>query len=250
MYPEHEFLNARTEAPYFQLIRDMTRWPSPPSLYTELDEHAGELQRRLGAQVLRQILPYRVRPPRTVAAHDEFVVAVLGAGRADKAFDMLPEIVAATRVLDPSVQFRIQRPGARARLDRYVSQLEQEKAVAMLPAALDDDAYEAELARAHIVLLAYDPQRYARRGSGVLVDALVAGRPVVCVAGTALAGALGHGNGLAAEGAGGLARAVAEARGRYPDLLAGAARARDATMKAMAEGPLISALKTGSPPWA
>ena len=251
MYPEHEFLSPRTEAPYFQLIRDMMQWPHPPSLYTELDEHAGDLQRRLGASASRQILPYRVRAPRAAAAaRDEFVVAVLGAGRADKAFDMLPEIVAATRSLDPKVQFRIQRPGARARLGRYVNQLEREGSVALLPAVLGDDAYEAELARAHVVLLAYDPQRYARRGSGVLVDALVAGRPVVCVVGTALAGALGHGNGLAAEGAQGLARALAEARGRYPDLLAGAARARAATVKAMVEGPLISALKSGNPSWA
>lgn len=250
MYPEHEFLNARTEAPYFELIRDMMQWPHPPSLYTELDEHAGALQCRLGAPVLRQVLPYRVRAPRTAAAQDEFVVAVLGAGRADKAFDMLPEIVVATRALDPNVQFRIQRPGARARLGRYVNQLEREGSVALLPAVLGDDAYEAELARAHVVLLAYDPQRYARRGSGVLVDALVAGRPVVCVAGTALAGALGHGNGLAAEGAQGLSRALAEARGRYPDLLAGAARASAATVIAMVEGPLISALKSGNPSWA
>ncbi len=251
MYPEHEFLNARTEAPYFQLIRDMTQWSRPPILYTELDEHAGDLQRRLGAPVLKQVLPYRVRAPRApAAAQGGFVVAVLGAGRADKAFDMLPAIVAATRVLDPAVQFRIQRPGARARLGRYVNQLEREQSVALLPAVLDDDAYEAELARAHIVLLAYDPQRYARRGSGVLIDALVAGRPVVCVADTALAGALGHGNGLAAEGAEGLARALAEARGRHADLLAGADRARAATVKAMAEGPLVSALKSGNPQWA
>jgi glycosyltransferase involved in cell wall biosynthesis len=248
MYPEHEFLSPRTEAAYFQLLRDMETWPRPPHLYAELGEHADDLQQTLGRPVRRQILPYRLRPPPPVAANGRFIITVLGAGRADKAFDALPEIVAATAARDGEIQFRIQRPAPRQRLEQYVRALARERAVTLLPAMLDAAAYDSELARAHVLLLAYDPLRYARRGSGVLIDALVAGKPVVCAAGTALAGELAHGNGLSGTGGAEIAAALVEARSRYPDLLSGAARARAEIVAAIAEGPLFQALGAGVRP--
>jgi hypothetical protein len=166
----------------------------------------------------------------------------LGAGRTDKGFAALAEIADATHARDASIQFRIQRAGSGQGLQAAERALAQAPNVTLLPAFLEDEAYARELGEAHVVLLAYDVALYARRGSGVFVDAMLTGAPLVCVANTALARAL-DGNGVAGTGAEGLAAAIVVARGQYEALAAGAAQTRDAAFAAIQRGPLIAALQ-------
>jgi glycosyltransferase involved in cell wall biosynthesis len=55
----------------------------------------------------------------------------------------------------------------------------------------DKDAYFDQFCRAHFVLLPYDPAIYAHRTSGVFIEALGIGRPVITTCGTWMAHQLG-----------------------------------------------------------
>lgn len=245
MYPEQDYLGPRTTLAHDKIVRDMLAWPNPPALYAELEEHATDLEARYGVSVSHQILPYRAKPSAEAAWREgAFTVAVLGAGRADKAFWLLPEVVSATHARDTSVQFRIQRPAPNAGLADAARQLERRAGVTLLPPYLEDAAYEAELQRAHVVLLAYDTAAYARRGSGVFLDAVMFARPLVCVSDTALARAL-RGNGVIGQGPVGLAQAIVTAHRCHFDLAVAARDVRDDTFASMRDGPLLSALNDG-----
>jgi hypothetical protein len=249
MYPEADFLGASTEPAYFALVRDMMTWPRPPRLYAELADHSRDIATKVGAPVFHQVLPYRAKSDVGIAPSSPFTVAVLGAGRRDKAFDLLPAIVDAVRARDPAILFRIQRPILSAVMWDCRRALAAQSSVTLLPASLDENAYSAELARASVVLLAYDAKRYARRGSGIFVDALMSARPIVCVADTALAHALSD-NGLTGAGAEGLADAIVEARQRHTVMSEAALRARDQAAADIEGGPLFTALHRGEPAWA
>jgi hypothetical protein len=54
---------------------------------------------------------------------------------------------------------------------------------------IDDESYFTEIKNANYVLCTYSPKTYRLRGSGLMMDALAIGTPVVCTAGV---GALEH----------------------------------------------------------
>jgi glycosyltransferase involved in cell wall biosynthesis len=161
----------------------------------------------------------------------------LGDARIEKGYALLPGVVEALEqnyVAPGRVKFVIQSnfnvaggeptiPGARARLQAFGL------AVKCLQDPLSNEAYYDVLAGADIVLLPYDPLRYRLRSSGILVEAMAAGKVVV----TTDEGWLGH---YAQRGAavlfgrGGLAEALAEAIDRFPQL--------DARAKALQPGHL------------
>ena len=58
------------------------------------------------------------------------------------------------------------------------------RALRLLPEMLDSDAYYREFTACDAMLLPYEPDRYRARTSGVFVDALAAGMPVVTTEGT------------------------------------------------------------------
>lgn len=237
MYPEEDFVGPRTDPAYWTIVRDCAA--AGAKLYAELDLHAAAIAARTGASVTTQTTPVRLSqlPP---PPEGPFTVAVLGAGRWDKAFDALPAIVAASA---PALAFRIQRPVPGVGLERYTRQLAAEPNVTVLPHDLSSARFEAELARAHVFLLAYDQKRYALRNSGVLVDALVGGRPFVCTEGTALARGIIDGNGIAAEGVSGIAMALSNAMETYPDLIAAAQRVSVRMGEQIRDGSLLRALR-------
>lgn len=242
MYPERDFLSAATEDAYWRMARDITAFSVA---HAELSMHAQALAPRLTSPVGVQMTPVRLAPlPPSLGG--SFRVAVLGAGRADKGFLALPAIAAATHKVAPDVVLRVQMPVRGVGLDGAASALRASPNVCVLPAELSAEAYEAELAAAQVVLLAYDRERYAARGSGVLFDALVGGRPVICTAGTALAAEAAREASLTADGPDGFAAAICSACGREGELMAAAqaeARRRVATMRA---GSLLTALGCAS----
>jgi hypothetical protein len=239
MYPEADFVGPNAADGYWRLARDLA---AAASIHAETDAHAERLRDALGCEVGVQPTPVRLAPlppPRG----NEFTIAVLGAGRADKGFAALPAIAAAIHARASDGRLRIQAPahGFAAEL-RALSAASN---VVMLDADLTSEVYEAELAGAHLLLLAYDRQRYAERGSGVLMDALIGGRPLVCTAETALAEAITSGNGLAATGVDGFADAVVEARARYDALLSAAQAGSMRRIATLRGGSVLRALGCG-----
>jgi glycosyltransferase involved in cell wall biosynthesis len=240
MYPEEDFVGRRVEAAYWSVARDVAALAA--GLFAELELHATELSGRLQRPVAAQITPVRLEGLGGSPA-SPFIVVVLGAGRWDKAFDALPAIVEATRARDPSIAFRIQGPERRSGLESAARALAAAPNVILLPERLGDASYEQELQACSVALLAYDEKRYARRNSGFLVDALAAGRPIVCARAPAFAAAAAHGNGLLASSPEEFAEALVAVKARH-QTVADAARAYASDIRLqMADGPLLRALR-------
>ncbi|MBL8550631.1 MAG: glycosyltransferase [Hyphomonadaceae bacterium] len=238
MYPEARVLGASTEEGFFSIYRSLLNAARPPRFYAESGLHAADLSARLGADVAELPTPVRIAalPP----AAGPWTIGVLGAARADKGFEKLPRIVAAARDLDPGLAFRIQGPPSEAGLDAPARRLRRLPGVTLLAPDLSDEAYEAELARAHVVLLPYDRESFARRGSGVLADALIAGRPAVVTRGTALEDALGAG--LLADTPEEFADAIVRIKARNVEFADAAQAGAGRALERLRASPLVGAL--------
>ena len=243
MYPDEEFLGPATRAAYWRLAGEVSA--SAAGVYAELEAHADVLRIKLQSDVAVQSTPVRIAQlaPRQ---SEDFTVAVLGAGRWDKAFDLLPAIVNATHALDAGIRFIIQAPAPNAGLDAPLNALRAMAGVMLLPSVLSDEAYEATLRDSALVLLAYDKERYRARGSGVLMDALIGGRPIVATEGTALASAIASGAGGAGRDPESFAAAIAGLRANYSTHLAAAAAEAARRLDVLRNGPLLRALEAGA----
>lgn len=243
MYPDDEFLGPATQAAYWRLASEVAA--DAAGVYAELAAHAETLSGKLQRPVTVQTTPVRIAHVPAAQAQD-FTVAVLGAGRWDKAFDLLPAIVAASLVRDPEVRFVIQAPAPNAGLNAPLKALCAMRGVAILPPVLDAAVYDAALRDCAVVLLAYDKQRYQARGSGVLVDALIGGRPVIATEDTALANAMAPGAGLTGRDPESFAAAIAAMHADYPRFLAAANAEAARRLDILRDGPLLRALGAGA----
>lgn len=120
----------------------------------------------------------------------------LGDARREKGFHHLPAVVAALaedRSPARKVRFILQANTTAFGSDRDVEAARRWLAarpadeVELIDAPLSVPAFQRLLVSADIVLLPYDAEAYRRRSSGILVQALAMGRPVVVPAGTWLA---------------------------------------------------------------
>jgi len=123
-------------------------------------------------------------------------VVYLGDARDEKGFHLLPDVVAAVgrRFFTEArarfiIQANIGAAGsspplveARTRLAAY-----PESQVQLLTEQLSISEFHELMSTADIVVLPYDPEAYRRRSSGILVQALAAGRLVVVPADTWMA---------------------------------------------------------------
>jgi len=170
-------------------------WPEKIRFYADTDTLV-EKYHALSPVRLQQIpIPFRhekllkfLTP--TDKSHRHLVY--LGDARSEKGYQYLPELVADLwdDYLQPGkVHFTIQSNynvaggeagilKAKLRLTQYPSQK-----VHLIEEPLQAEEYYQLLARADLVILPYDPQTY-QRSSGVLTEALAAGKPVVVPANT------------------------------------------------------------------
>lgn len=119
------------------------------------------------------------RPPR---------VAVLGGARREKGFHLLPEIVHACRRRGKA-DFVIQMHNEQLSAEEFsaLCRLAGEPGVTGIPGALDRGPYLSCLQEADLVLFPYERIPYRQRTSGVLSEAILAGKPAVVPSGTWLA---------------------------------------------------------------
>jgi glycosyltransferase involved in cell wall biosynthesis len=128
-------------------------------------------------------------------------VAYLGDARVEKGYQHLPYIVRSLRddlVASQRVRFEFQSNFPSSDGEREVVTAWRElqhyppDMVRLVTRTLSTEAYEHFLDRADIILMPYDPKRYASRNSGILAEALAAGKPVVVPAGTWMARQVGE----------------------------------------------------------
>ncbi|RJG40884.1 CmcI family methyltransferase [Mesorhizobium sp. DCY119] len=111
----------------------------------------------------------------------------------------------------------------RAELDRLSS-----SSVRVSGAPMDDDEFKEFLREADVIVCPYLPPDFARRTSGIVIDSLLLGKPVVVVKGTWLATIVEeYAIGVACDAnADAIARGVENVLSHYDEFAAGAAKAR------------------------
>jgi glycosyltransferase involved in cell wall biosynthesis len=124
-------------------------------------------------------------------------IVYLGDARSEKGYARLPQLVLDAAAAQLSVRFTIQSnfsvPGGEGRTAKArarLSSLPLDYCVNLITEPLAGDAYRRLLLEADVVVLPYDAEAYASRSSGVFVEALAAGRPVIVPAGTWMAAEL------------------------------------------------------------
>ena len=160
-------------------------------------------------------------------------VTYLGNARTEKGFHFLPAAIDSLRVSHIEtgrLRFVIQAnanlsleeaviAGARRKLAAY-----GKTKVELLIKPLTIAEFQARLLQADLILLPYLPECYRNRSSGILVQALVCGRPVVVPSGTWLSDCAPPEVAVMFDGPKDLPKAIAEAVERLPELLTAAAK--------------------------
>jgi glycosyltransferase involved in cell wall biosynthesis len=142
-----------------------------------------------------EYVPYPVLAPRHVPPHEprpaRFLVA--GAARMNKGLQLVADVAQRMDRLDPQIPLLVQTTGKRSGR-QGAAEAEQLKRLARSNGAVQLDAtppgreeYSRRFAGA-IVLTPYDPIKFADNVSGVALDALLHGAPIIATAGTWQAG--------------------------------------------------------------
>jgi hypothetical protein len=158
-------------------------------------------------------------------------VVYLGDARGEKGFHLLPKLVDAVagRLFpDQRARFVVQCNASVAGDEPELAQARRRLAayptnqVELITDQLDLSQFHNLICSSDIVLLPYDRRAYARRSSGILVQALAAGRVVVVPAGTWMARQADPAAAVLFEDEAGLADAVIAAVQQWPALAEGA----------------------------
>ncbi len=134
-------------------------------------------------------------------------IAYLGDARSEKGFHQLPRIVqsisalAGTPRLVVTVQAApIQDEEGAVRKARQALKRFSSETVTLLDRPLNPAEYIALLNEADAILLPYQPGTYRYRSSGILAEALAAGRPCIVPAGSWMSRQISDGTGLSYDG--------------------------------------------------
>ena len=182
------------------------------------------------------------------------VVAMLGNARDEKGW---VELIAAIQVLAAQgraqeFKFVIQANDPDAACARALSRMgnELDVYIELRTDPLDPAAYATLLASSDIVVLPYWRSIYEARTSGVLVEALSAGKPVICTEATWLSDQIdpSRGRWVKDRNPADLARQLWEMRADYDRYAAGAHRARETWVGYHNPASFAAALTQGAPP--
>lgn len=203
---------------FFKSIREAVAAGVRVTVSAETTTYATYVERLLGTPVT--YLPYPLANSQQPINWSEVkIVASPGQGRGDKGFFRLFSIISRLERLAPKAAFRFDIQNMRESDEeyrgRYVSILKNLPNIDLRPARLRQDEIDAVYAGADILLMPYDPETYALRGSAVYQEGLAIGRPVVSSMGMGQSDlVLRYGNGLLAMSDDDFAAKIVELAGR------------------------------------
>ncbi len=127
------------------------------------------------------------------AAGAPVTIAYVGHSRPEKGYHLLPEIAHRLRSYPRAKLMLHVHHNGEAHMLETEARLRAECPDAMRTGSLSPAEYARFIAGADVLLLPYDAVSYGARGSGVLMEAAVAGKPVVVPAGSGMAADLESG---------------------------------------------------------
>ncbi len=193
------------------------------------------------------------RPPRQ--PDDPLTIVYLGDAREEKGYQYLPQalsILWRDYIAKGRVRFILQSnfntPGGERGILAASQNLAGFPSTSLKTEPLAPSEYYGILADADIVLIPYSARQYRYRSSGVLVEAMGAGKPVVTSAGSWMAAYVPPGQAILFDEPGGIGPAIAEAIDKF-DVLSTAAQASRAAVLAQSTGEsLVHHLLASAPP--
>ena len=129
------------------------------------------------------------RPPVSRAGRRPITVACLGHQRPEKGFHLLPEICRRLLIAHPEVRILIhngvphEQPVPHGELKRMAA---EDNRIEVRHGPTDQAGWAALLDAADLMLCPYSPERYRLRSSGICIESIAAGIPLVVPSGTYL----------------------------------------------------------------
>jgi glycosyltransferase involved in cell wall biosynthesis len=184
----------------------------------EIDAISRMYEPIVGVRPVTLAIPTWAAMPDEPAMTDGMRISFLGGARAEKGFQLLPEVIAAVRERHARARFTVQAVGHEADLVRSVTGrlAVHRDVVTLIHSPLSDGAFRAAMRRSSLLLLPYDSDRYGRRGASLFTEAKLMGIPMVLPDGTAI-GKDGRRKGIATTFEAFTARSVADATMRAID---------------------------------
>jgi glycosyltransferase involved in cell wall biosynthesis len=224
-------------------------------LYAEMDivrHHMRAAFPNAQVDLLKLALPaenQKVDRVRRMLNGHAFRILYFGALRDGKGWQRVPDIARSLSNVgdDFRVAMHVGNPWVLARRrNRTVRNAMEAAGIEVLQGQLDDDELSNIVSDADVVILPYRPQDYRLRGSGVALDSIAHGVPMVVSAGCALGEFVADGNGLEAVHSDDFVAAIVSIRKNYPGYVARAERARQASTTWLADSSLPRRIEGGS----
>jgi len=208
--------------------------------------HARHLGGALGIKI--ECYPYPALPFKNnnkKTETDKIYIGVLGGGRKDKGYSLLPHIISKFNVLYPdnNVMFIIQEARPEDRLSIETGLLREINNVTLLNNELARSDYENYFLKCDITLFPYNTNVYECRGSGIINEALANGKPIICSEGTALTEALTEDNGISAGAVNEFANSIIRMLKHLDQYRENAKNARDRYLQELYNNPVIKNIK-------
>lgn len=237
----------------YKALADLARRNNKVKIYAELRAVRNELIKRFGVsevELVRLVLPPSETPPdrkARVRFFEQPTITFAGQFRNEKGWKNLPPIIDSLRRMKPNVMPRFLVSGTNSEAhyfhdpEDHIGQLRRAGAEVRL-GPLSNGGFVKLLDETDVLVLPYDADAFRLRGSGVALDAIVNGIPMVVTAGSALTEFIEAGNGVARSGIDGFAEAlklVTEDYDRYADQ---AIVARDQAREWMNANAIVAAV--------
>lgn len=192
------------------------------TLVTETESLADLLQTKYGLRAHNKFLlpcsidPSDSVPQRGAGSRSHFKIGYLGVGRKEKGLAKLPTILAGLKTLlnasdtDVSLEIVMQTVKHKTMLRRLIfnyklgrslrnaSKPEQKISLTSLGEELPPEAFVAAIHSVDLLLIPYELKAYHARGSGIIIDGVLAEKPIVYTDGIGMNEFLGFGNAAAA----------------------------------------------------